>query len=76
MPNKSMLAAVATTAALSVGLALPATGGAAKARSKSARASADLSQLCTALGLKPLLDNLDVNLSPLVRVRLSKVCGS
>jgi hypothetical protein len=73
--RKSMFAALATTVALAVGLVMPATGGAASVRSvKSRAASSSLSDLCNALGLKPLLEGLDVNLSPLVRLRLSAIC--
>jgi hypothetical protein len=73
--RKSMFAALATTVALAVGLVVPATGTAAKARSvKTRAASSSLTDLCNALGLKPLLEGLDVNLSPLIRVHLSRVC--
>ena len=76
MRSRSMFAALATTTALAVGLAVPATGGAAKVRSTSTRAAAggNLSDLCNALGLKQLLEGLDVNLTPILRIRLSRVC--
>lgn len=75
MRKRSMFAAAATTTALAVGLVAPATGGAAKVRSKSrAAASGDLTTLCKAIGLDKLLAGLEVDLSPLVRIKLTKVC--
>jgi hypothetical protein len=76
MRNKSV-AGLLAIAALSFGAVAPASSLAAKKRAVKADpppAAIDLSALCSALGLQGLLGGLSIDLSPLVRVKIVKIC--
>ncbi len=75
--RKKSVAVMATVAALGIGgAAAPASGLAAKKKAAKAAPPAliDLSAVCNALGLKPLLGGLSLDLSPIVRIKVLKVC--
>jgi len=78
--RRKSLAAMVAVAALGFGGVAPAAGVAkskSKARSSKAKVAAPggLEELCNALGLKQLLEGLTVDLTPIVVIRLPKVCG-